>query len=222
MICTCDNCHYTFQTDSFPLSCPDCGKEKINRRIETKIISAPAVREATEAEIAWYEQAQKELAAEEHQKETMKSLDTYANYGMTNDEYNWAMVMLFTYGLPATDEARQLVRSQLHIALKDPEKTLEHYQMVRRIFTSNVSKDRSELKKAGKHEPISVATFNDDGESELCDDVDAYGPALSILYRFRPYDFLHTPTLGDLRRIDLKKIAEDPSAGYAQFLLDCF
>lgn len=134
-----------------------------------RIISAPAVREASDAEIAWYEQAQKELAAEEHQKETIKSLDSY---GMTDDEHNWAMVMLFTHGLPTTDEARQLVRSQLRIALKSPEKALEHYQMVRRIFTSNVSKDRSELEKAGKHEPISVASFNNDGELELRDDVD--------------------------------------------------
>lgn len=219
MICTCDNCHYTFSADALPHSCPDCGKEKINRRIETQIISSPAVREASEAEIAWYEQAQKELAAEEHQKETIKSLDSY---GMTDDEHNWAMVMLFTHGLPTTDEARQLVRSQLRIALKSPEKALEHYQMVRRIFTGNISKDRKDLAKAGKHEPFCVANLNNDGELELRDDVDAYGPALSILYRFRPYDFLHTPTLGDLRRIDLKKIAEDPSAGYAQFLLDCF
>lgn len=219
MICTCDNCHYTFQSDALPPSCPDCGKESINRRIDTRIISSPAVREATEAETVWFVQVQKELAAEEHQKETLKSLDSF---GMTDDEYNWAMVMLFTHGLPTTEEARNLVRSQLRIALKDPKKALDHYQMVRRIFTNNISSDRKALEKAGKHEPFSVASMNDDGETVLDDGMDDYGPALSILYRFRPYDFLQVPTLGNLRRIDLKKIAEEPSAGYAQFLLDCF
>lgn len=69
---------------------------------------------------------------------------------------------------------------------------------------------------------VYVASMNDDGETVLDDGMDDYGPALSILYRFRPYDFLQVPTLGNLRRIDLKKIAEEPSAGYAQFLLDCF
>ena len=74
MICTCDNCHYTFEAESLPLSCPDCGKEKINRRIGDKIKSAPAVRPATSDEIAWYEENQMELAAEAEQKRQLQSV----------------------------------------------------------------------------------------------------------------------------------------------------
>ena len=40
MICTCDRCHYTFKTERFPLTCPDCG--------------AANVREATLEEKDWY------------------------------------------------------------------------------------------------------------------------------------------------------------------------
>jgi len=29
MICTCDNCRYTFCSDSLPLACPDCGSENV-------------------------------------------------------------------------------------------------------------------------------------------------------------------------------------------------
>lgn len=212
MICTCDNCHYTFASDTLPLSCPDCGKASINRRIDTRIISAPAVREATNAEVAWYEETQKDLDVAEKRKETMKALDSY---GMIDDEYNWAMVMLFTHSLPTTEEALNLMRTQLRTSLKDPKNALGHYQMVRRIFTNNISNDRKELEKAGKHEPFSVAGMNGDGEMVLDGSIDDNGPALSILYRFRPYDTLSVPTLWNLRRIDLKKIAEDPSAGYA-------
>ena len=40
MICTCDNCLYTFENKARPDRCPDCGWF--------------AVRNATEEEIAWY------------------------------------------------------------------------------------------------------------------------------------------------------------------------
>ena len=40
MICTCDRCLYTFQSGSFPASCPDCGAE--------------AVREAAPEEKDWF------------------------------------------------------------------------------------------------------------------------------------------------------------------------
>ncbi len=50
MIFTCDNCHYTFEADSLPDFCPDCHKEKLNRRFGRKTIEASAVREATKQE----------------------------------------------------------------------------------------------------------------------------------------------------------------------------
>ena len=46
MICTCDNCRYTFCPDSLPLACPDCGSEN--------------VREATLEEKDWYHDLEQE------------------------------------------------------------------------------------------------------------------------------------------------------------------
>ena len=46
MICTCEKCRYTFPALSLPLTCPDCGAEK--------------VREATTEESDWYFDIQRE------------------------------------------------------------------------------------------------------------------------------------------------------------------
>ena len=46
MICTCDKCHYTFSSNSLPLTCPDCG--------------AKDVREATLEEKDWYYDLERE------------------------------------------------------------------------------------------------------------------------------------------------------------------
>ena len=40
IICTCEKCRYTFPSASLPLTCPDCGADK--------------VREATLEEKDWY------------------------------------------------------------------------------------------------------------------------------------------------------------------------
>ena len=66
LICHCDACNYTFNASALPPAnrqttahsqkrciphrCPDCGKMSIHIGFDT----APAVREATEAEIAEY------------------------------------------------------------------------------------------------------------------------------------------------------------------------
>lgn len=217
MIYTCDNCHYTFEAETLPASCPDCGKETVNRRFGDKILPTPAVREATEREAAWLVETRAELAAEEEQKRRLQSVDSY---DMTDDEHNWAMVMIHEMPAPSTEEASRMVRTVFRSLHHDPAKMLEHYIQIRKQFTRKISDDRADLEKAGKDEPISIARFTDEGETVLLDGLDVYVSALSVLYHFRPYDFLHTPTLGDLRRIDLKKIAEEPGAGYIQFLLD--
>lgn len=230
MICTCDNCHYTFVAPTLPTACPDCGKEKINRRIGNKIISAPAVREATDDEKSWFKEMQAELAEEDQRKETVKSLEKYA---MTEDEYNWALILIYEHSLPKTDDAKHVMNSILRSALSDPEKTLSYYQDIKKMFTRHVSDDRSELSKAGKSEPVSIYDhhWDEGGDDEdypaptLISGLEQYGPALYTLYHFRrdedrPFFLFGIPNLGNIRRIDLKKIAEDPSAGYAQFLLD--
>lgn len=214
-----------------PDHCPDCCKEKINRRVGTvgtKIIESPAVREATRQEYEWYEDMRREAAVAERRK-TMLNINNFKfsfdGSGMTDDEYNWAMVMLFEWlnsPKPKTEEARNMMLFFFRQTFSNPEKLLEHYVHIRREFNSDIINDRNRLKSEERHEPFAgVTCMNDDGEFELIEDIDDYGPALSVLYRFRLdeiHSFLHTPNIGDLRKIDLKKIAEEPSAAYSQFL----
>ena len=96
--------------------------------IGNKFISAPAVRNATADEIAWYDEIQAEIAAEEAQKEYTAEMEQMA---LTDEEYNWSLVMLFSHNSPSntprTEEARKLTASQLKLILKDPQRTLDYY-----------------------------------------------------------------------------------------------
>ena len=209
MICTCDNCHYTFTANALPLSCPDCGKETVNRRMDTRIISSPAVRVATDAEIAWYEQAQKELAAEQNADALREQ--------MTIDEYNWSLIMQFEHQ-PKTKEARESTAAYLSAMRQDPDRASELYPTIRMLFSSKVTSERGDLRTAGVSEPVSKP---DEGEELPA----AFGPALRLLYSFKedrhaPSFLLSPPNLGNIRRIDIEKIAREPSAAYTQFLLD--
>ena len=53
----CNACHYCFGADALPDRCPDCGKQIHN--------SSPAVRPATDQEIADYIRIQKEIKNDE-------------------------------------------------------------------------------------------------------------------------------------------------------------
>ena len=209
MICTCDNCHYTFQADALPASCPDCGKETVNRRMGGRVISSPAVRPASEAEIEWFEQAQKETAME-------RNADALREQ-MTIDEYNWSLVLQFRTKTPVTYEGRLALYHFLNAMREQPDRAAEIYPTIRREFTSMITKERGELKKAGFSENV----MNPENDLPA-----VFGPALRTLYSFKPDkpgipDFLQwPPNLGNIRRIDLEKIAREPSAAYTQFLLD--
>lgn len=58
MICHCDACNYTFEASilhskyEVPTRCPDCGKKTVG-------VHMPAVRAATDIEIAEYEENQR-------------------------------------------------------------------------------------------------------------------------------------------------------------------
>lgn len=220
MLYTCDSCHYTFQADELPSRCPDCGKESINRRIGTKVIASPAIREATDQERSWYEANQEELRREEENKvekidclnEAIKTLDTY---GMTDDEFNWSLVLLNEH------KSSQTFIPLLDIYITDPDRALDYYKTTRRVFTRKINEERNELKRQGRNEPWST-TMVKEQEYIPRPDLDDYGPTLAVLYRFKGSElpFFDTPNLGNIRRIDLNKIAAEPSAGFLQFLTD--
>ena len=223
MLYTCDSCHYTFQADALPSHCPDCGKESINRRVGTKVIASPAIREATDQERSWYEANQEELRREEENKvekinaaeclnEAIKTLDTY---GMTDDEFNWSLVLLNEH------KSSQTFIPLLDIYITDPDRALDYYRTTRRMFTRKINEERNELKRQGRNEPWSTAMIEEQ-EYVPRPDLDDYGPTLAVLYRFKGSElpFFDTPNLGNIRRIDLNQIAAEPSTGYLQFLTD--
>ena len=212
MICTCDACHYTFYADTLPFRCPDCGKEQIHRRVSERIIPSPAVRVATGEETAWFENVQRELSSE-------NNLERLSD-GMTGDEYNWSLIMLFLHPMPKTRDARLALASYLSAIRQDSERAFEMYPTIRRMFTQKINADRAALKEADIAEPVIMPA-----EKERIEHWNAYGSALRVLYQFKPdtdaHPFLNAPpNLGNVRRIDLKKIAFEPTAAYLQFLLD--
>ena len=212
MICTCDACHYTFSAETLPSSCPDCGKERLNRRVDDRFLTAPAVREATAEETGWFENVQRELRAEEMLEQLCAD--------MTSDEYNWSLIMLFLHPVPKTKDARLILAAMLSSIRQEPQRAKELYPTIRRMFTQKINEDRSALSAAGMKEP---SLFPD--TAETIENWDQFGPALRILYQFKPDSEIPAflsgpPNLGNVRRIDLKKIADEPSAAYLQFLLN--
>ena len=107
MICTCDNCHYTFECSDLPTRCPDCGKETRNHKVGSRIVSLVCVREATEAEIDCYKRIQRELAEEESQAAAAAALDDKLMalgdpfsfeddpYDMPVHEHNFALMLVY-------------------------------------------------------------------------------------------------------------------------------
>lgn len=213
MYYTCDACHYTFEAEMLPNSCPDCGKEEIGRRIKDRIIKAPAVRKANEEEIEWYKNIQDEITTEENQKKAIKKL---SEYDMTDDEFNWSIILSVQYITQPL-----LIEPFIRFARigDNTESTLNFYIQTRRDFSRRVTDDKNELKERG----IMEQGYPIDRELPIEDYFDYWkeiGVALQAVYYFRNIPFLHTPNLGDVRKIDLKKITEQPSDGYKQFLLD--
>ena len=246
---TCDACLYTFSAENFPERCPDCGKETVARRLSvdgrTIIRSYPAVRPATETEIVQYEAVQAEIAEEEAAANKSESrisdlkgmVEKLDQYQMTLDERNFALVLWFELHESPTE----YLIPTLEQALRgdDSARVVRFYQDMRRTFTSKIGDDRWALQRAGLSEPFFISDSDWEADGEDSDEKDGSqsesgwyrpvrpkraGPALQTLYRFRPDSdvFLpnKTPNLGNLRRIDLKKIAEEPSAEFLRFLAD--
>ena len=145
MICTCDACHYTFFADILPSSCPDCGKERLNRRVDDRFITGPAVREATTEETVWFENVQRELRTEEMLEQLGEN--------MTRDEYNWSLIMLFLHPVPKTNDACLILATMLSSIRHEPQRAKELYPAIRRMFTQRINEDRSALKGANIKEP---------------------------------------------------------------------
>ena len=221
MICTCDNCHYTFECSELPTRCPDCGKETRSHKVGSRIVSLACVREATEAEIDCYKRIRRELAEEELQAaaaaalfENLKALgDPFSfeddPYDMPVHEHNFALMLVYythTMGFYGKRDLNRMIVST------DIQEKMELFKKVRLSFVQAINRESQGDKNA---------LFLD---REICEEAT---PALKTLYSFRQDDDVklllqNVPNRGNIRRIDLQIIAESPSDELVRFMTELY
>ena len=182
MICTCDNCHYTFECPELPTRCSDCGKETRSHKVGSRIVSLACVREATEAEIEWYKQVQRELAEEESQAAATAALadklmalgDPFSfeddPYDMPVHEHNFALMLVYythTMGFYGKRDLNRMIVST------DIEEKMELFKKVRLSFVHAINRESQDNQNA-----LSL-------DREIWEKAT---PALKTLYSFRQDD----------------------------------
>ncbi len=139
---------------------------------------------------------------------------------MTDDEYNLSLVMKHEITSPSDSDMWYMVAHHLNRIRTDQETAKRIYPDIRRVFNRKLNDDRKKLKEAGLSEPTTMPSSGNPEELEIWNSL---GSALQTLYRFKTNDNLPAflsgpPNLGNLRRIDLDKIATEPSPAYTDFL----
>lgn len=187
---TCPRCHYTFPSPDKPSACPECGHQR----------PLPA------SEVEFNQFYSSRLA---------RIRETHAP-AMTMDERNWTLILLFLNKPKASFYTSHLLR---HYVLEaTPELCVDTYRGFRWEYTRMVKQDRIALQLEGYRESR-LLMRREDG-TPLVKGWAYYGAALRLLYSFETLDPHKAPNLGNITRIDLEKIAAQPSAAYAQFLWD--
>ena len=215
------NCHYTFECPELPTRCPDCGKETRSHKVGSRIVSLPCVREATEAEIDCYKRIQRELAEEESQAAAASALadklmalgDPFSfeddPYDMPVHEHNFALMLVYYTHTMGFYGKRDLNRMIVSI---DIQEKMELFKKVRLSFVQAINRE------------------SQDNQNALFLDREIWEkatPALKTLYLFRQDNDLklllqNVPNRGNIRRIDLQKIAESPSEGLVRFMTELY
>lgn len=187
---TCPRCHYTFPSPDKPSACPECGHQR----------PLPA------SEVEFNQFYSNRLA---------RIRETHAP-AMTMDERNWTLILLFLNKPKASFYTSHLLR---HYVLEaTPELCVDTYKGFRWEYTRMVKQDRIALQLEGYRESR-LLMRKEDG-TPLVKGWANYGAALRLLYSFETLDPHKAPNLGNITRIDLEKIAAQPSAAYTQFLWD--
>ena len=253
MICTCDNCHYTFQANDLPTWCANCGQEARSHKFASKIISVPCVRPATEDEAARYEAV---IAEERNTADLVEKLrllgepyfdrpwrrddesvdaddtgaedtDEAADEDETEDEHSPFDYPPDPYNLPVHEHnfalmvvyyIKQLGRFygkqdlEKMIMSTDIDEKVELFKNVKKVFTRGINTEERGIEK-----PYRV-------DMEIWS---AATPALKTLYAFRQDDhikilFGDVPNRGNIKRIDVQKLATEPSEGFMRFLTELY
>ena len=239
MICTCDNCHYTFSADELPTWCSHCGQETRSHKFAGKILSVPCVRPATDDEVAQYEKVVAEerdvadlidklrMLGEPYFDRPWKHADEDEDTDETEDEscifdyppdpynlsvheHNFALMLI--YYLKQMGRFYGRLDLEKMIMGEDVDEKVALYKNVKKIFTRGINDEERGIEKPSH---VNMEIWN------------AATPALKTLYAFRQDDdfkrlLADAPNRGNIKRIDVQALAEHPSEGFVRFMTELY
>ena len=210
---TCDACHYIFQLDGTPSSCPVCKASSIVAQNDTgRKFKIPAVRISTETEMEQSRLADAEESAKKSFLERVKSLSSYT---LADDEYHTALMLLF-YFRSAPEE---FTAGYLNNLLYGGNSFIEYgmtetsarnlYLQAQKHFASELGKERRET---GCNDATEVAAYTKKSSAA----------SLLLLFRQNEADqFLcKTPNLTNIRNVKFDQVIKEPGEDYIRFLMD--
>lgn len=212
---TCDACHYIFQSDDMPSSCPACSASSINAQNSNgKKFKIPAVRFSTETEMERSRLADTEESAKKSFLGRVKNL---TGYTLTDDEYHTALMLLF-YFRSAPEEFTSMHLNDLlcgrnsFIENRMAETSARNlYLQAQKHFTSELGRERRET---GCNDAVEVAAYTEKGSAA----------SLLLLFRQNGTDQIlgKTPNLTNIRSVKFDQVVKEPGEDYIRFLMDWY
>lgn len=212
---TCDSCHYIFQSDDIPSSCPACSASSIVAQNDTgRKFKIPAVRVSTETEKEKSRLADTEGSAKKSFFERVKSLSSYT---LTDNEYHTALMLLF-YLKSAPEEFTSVHLNDLlygknsFIENRMAETSARNlYLQAQKHFTSELGRERRET---GCNDAVEVAAYTEKGSAA----------SLLLLFRQNGTDYIlgKTPNLTNIRNVKFDQVVKEPGGDYIRFLMDWY
>ena len=210
---TCDACHYIFQSDDIPSSCPVCNASSIVAQNGSgRKFKVPAVRISTETEM---EQSRLADTTESAKKSFLERVKSLSGYTLTDDEYHTALMLLFYF----RSAPEQFTAGYLYDLLHGRNSFIENrmaetsarnlYIQAQKHFASELGKERRET---GCNDATEVAAYTKKGSAA----------SLLLLFRQNEADqFLcKTPNLTNIRNVKFDQVIKEPGEDYIRFLMD--
>lgn len=149
--------------------------------------------------------------------EFLQAVGMLDRYQLSIDEYNMALMLLFSFKSSPKLSADYMILGMTDLHCREKGGSLEtwitYYKNVRRYFSSSLSAERRSV---GSNDAAEVASYM--GRTS----------AAAVLLRFRQDEektvereiLGGTPNLGDVRRVDFKKVAARPGEQFIRFWKD--
>lgn len=211
----CSACYRFIEAESQPEKCPVCHIASVLCSTKSgRKLRLPAVRPAGEAEILAYRAA---VDADYADKSFLERVDGLSSYVLSDDEYHIALMLLFYSKSESTEHIVHYLGHLLpakRLCMEDRTAMAmawSLYMSAKNHLTSQVSQERrlageADAAKAAAKTPPDSATH--------------------ILLRFRQSEYdtkLKKPrNLGNIRRVNLKKVVMEPSDEYLRFLTEWY